>query len=102
MNQHPAKYEVISRRYLSSINVNLSKTANITKQTKEEIPLFIQQNKRVNFAYLQTKFSLTNDSPEKWLELQHNLLHPSWLLNHSDSWLPNCLNESKHKIKYNM
>ena len=67
MHQHPAKYFVIFHRYLSSININLFQTAIISKQTKEHIPLFINQQKRVNFADLLTKFSHISESLENGL-----------------------------------
>ena len=79
MNQHLARYKAVYRSYLSSINVNLFKIANVSKQSKEDIPLFIDQKVRVNFADLLIKFSLKIDSPSKWLKLQTDYLtHPGF------------------------
>jgi len=97
LQYHPVKYESGFRKHLADINTNLYHTAILSNQKKEQIPLFLNQKVRVNFADWLTKFNL-NDSPEKWAEIQKRLLQPSWLLQDINIWLPLVKKESDDKI----
>ena len=87
IGQHPGNYKSPFRKWLAGINVNLYQLGLITGQQKQDIPWFINQRKRVNFADYMTKFDLTNDMPDLWLELQFCMLTPGWLLEHPRQWL---------------
>ena len=99
LRQHPVKFKCPLRRWFASTNINLFKAAQISGQTKEDIPLFINQTQRVNYADLLTKFNLLTDTAHIWLELQHRLLEASWLQQHPSIWLNSVLTESEDKIK---
>ena len=98
LRQHPARYKPPLRNWFAATNINLFKCAQISKQLKENIPVFINQTKRVNFADLLTKFNLTKDTSDVWLEMQKRLLTPNWLRAHPSVWLKDVLEESAEKI----
>ena len=45
-----------------------------------------------------TKYNLAKEEPEYWLELQHCLLSPDWLLPHVSTWLSKVREESERKV----
>ena len=94
LNPHPALFKAPVRAWLAALNVNLLKLGLVTSQNKQDIPLYLDQKCRTNFADLLTKFSLESETPEKWLELQRRLLQPSWMLPHPKFWLKTVLEES--------
>ena len=69
----------------------------MTGQNKQDIPLFINQTLRTNFADFLTKFNLELDTPATWLEYQRRLLTPNWLQTHPNIWLKQVLIESDKK-----
>ena len=66
---------------------------------KEDIVLYINQKKHPNYADYLTKFNITDDTPQQWLDLQTQLLDASWLQNHPDTWYRDALQESKLYIQ---
>ena len=74
IGQNPGNFKHPSQTWLSGINANLYQLALITGQKKQDIPLFIDQKVRTNFADYMTKFNLVKDAPEKWYEFQQRLL----------------------------
>ena len=95
---HPCKYREPYKKWLAGINTNLFQIACLTKQSKEEIPLFLDQNIRPNMADILTKYDL-NQKPEVWLELQNRLLNPAWLLPNISTWIQTVRQESETQIK---
>ena len=98
LSHHLAKYKDPFRRLLASTNVNLFKVAQLSGQTKESVPLFLNQNKCMNFADLLTKFHIQGGKPSLRLEYQKRLLSPSWLLQHPRFWEEQVILESREKI----
>ena len=62
---------------------------------KEDIVLYINQKRHTNFADCLTKFNITDDTPQMWLDLQTQILNANWLQKHPDTWYKDALQESK-------
>ena len=77
---------------------NLFQIALLSKQRKEELPLFLDQSIRVNFADYLTKYNLDKEQPKFWLELQRRILTLHWLLPHPSTWLETVRKESEIKV----
>ena len=63
LSHHSVQYKNPFCKLLASTNVNLYKVALLSGQAKEDIPLFINQHKRTNFADLLMKFNIESEKP---------------------------------------
>ena len=104
LRRHPAIFKHPTRLWLASTNTNLYQIAQlVTSQqnvtlTKDDIPLWINQKERLNFADLLTKFHLQNDSVDKWVKHQETILKAEWLQEHPSGWLKQMIKESEYRI----
>ena len=60
--------------------------------------LFINQKRHINFADYLTKFNITEDTPQMWLDLQKQLIEAKWLQEHPDTWYKDAMQESESFI----
>ena len=61
--------------------------------------IYQSEKKHPNYADYLTKFNITDDTPQQWLDLQTQLLDAIWLQNHPDTWDKDAIQESKLCIK---
>ena len=78
--------------------MNLYKIAQLSHQLKQNIPLFLDQRKRQNYADILTKFNVEKQTPALWFEYQLRLLQPQWLSKHPKFWEEQVLKESRERI----
>merc|ERR1712002_1274499 len=87
------------RKHYASINVHLYTLANITKQVKEDIIFWLNQEEVCNPADKLGKFDIEKDPVHKWVKLQKEILQPDWLQDHPRNYLHRLIKSSKEKIR---
>ena len=86
------------RRYYANINIDLFERAKFTNHKKEDIIFWIDQKDQPSPADKLQKFNIDKEKVDKWMELATDVLFPSWLQAHPNSYLEKMLNNSREQI----